>query len=41
VTSSANLQIETPLFSLGGSQCPALDDYADGINTLQFLTDNQ
>lgn len=41
VTSSVNMHIETPLFSLGGSQCPALDDYADGINTLQFLTDNQ
>ena len=41
VTSIAPLNIETPLFSLGGSQCPALDDYADGINTLQFLADNQ
>ena len=41
VTSTANLTIDTPLFSLGGSQCPALDDYADGIDTLQFLTDNQ
>ncbi|WP_160069776.1 acyl-CoA reductase [Sphingobacterium bovisgrunnientis] len=41
VTSIASLNIETPLFSLGGSQCPALDDYADGVNTLQFLADNQ
>ncbi|MBD1430038.1 acyl-CoA reductase [Sphingobacterium litopenaei] len=41
VTSSAHLNIESPLFSLGGSQCPALDDYADGINTLKFLTANQ
>jgi hypothetical protein len=41
VTSIAALDIQTPLFTLGGSQCPALDDYADGINTLQFLADNQ
>jgi hypothetical protein len=41
VTSIASLDIQTPLFTLGGSQCPALDDYADGINTLQFLADNQ
>lgn len=41
VTSMAALAIDTPLFDLGGSQCPALDDYADGIDTLQFLADNQ
>lgn len=41
VTSMAALAIDTPLFYLGGSQCPALDDYADGIDTLQFLADNQ
>lgn len=41
VTSEAPLNVDTPLFSLGGSQYPALDDYADGIDTLQFLVDNQ
>ena len=40
VTSIAKLNIQTPLFPLGGSQYPALDDYADGINILQFLTEN-
>lgn len=41
VTSIAPLQVDSPIFNLGQSQCPALDDYADGINTLQFLADNQ
>ena len=41
VTSQSSLNIQRPLFHLGGSQSPALDDYADGINTLQFLADNQ
>ncbi|MCA5003772.1 acyl-CoA reductase [Sphingobacterium sp. WQ 366] len=41
VTSMTHLNIETPLFSLGESQCPALDDYADNVNTLHFLVENQ
>lgn len=41
VTSIVPLQIDSPLFDLGQSQCPALDDYADGVDTLQFLADNQ
>ncbi|QQT25162.1 acyl-CoA reductase [Sphingobacterium spiritivorum] len=40
VTSSLDLQINIPLFRLGGSQCPALNDYADGVNTLEFLFAN-
>lgn len=41
VTSMTPLNIRTPQFALGGSQCPALNDYADGVDTLKFLTDHQ
>jgi hypothetical protein len=34
-----NLNIESPIFKFGDSQCPALNDYADGVDTLQFLID--
>lgn len=37
VVSQAELSISSPLFPLGQSQRPALDDYADGVNTLDFL----
>ncbi|EEI90287.1 Acyl-CoA reductase (LuxC) [Sphingobacterium spiritivorum ATCC 33300] len=40
VTSALDLQVNVPLFALGDSQCPALDDYADGVNTLEFLFAN-
>lgn len=29
--------VTMPVFPLGQAQCPALDDYADGVNTLEFL----
>lgn len=32
---------EIPQFALGESQCPALDDYADNVDTLAFLLKNQ
>ncbi|WP_312789655.1 acyl-CoA reductase [Sphingobacterium sp.] len=35
------LHVQSPVFHLGESQCPALDDYADGVNTLDFLFANQ
>lgn len=41
VVSQKILNISAPLFELGKSQCPALDDYADGVNTLQFLAQHQ
>lgn len=41
VVSSSPLEIDAPLFSFGQSQCPALDDYADGVDTLQFLERNR
>ncbi|KAF5273724.1 hypothetical protein FQR65_LT17120 [Abscondita terminalis] len=31
------VQVNVPLFALGGSPSPALDDYADGVNTLSFF----
>jgi len=41
VTSAIDLKVDPPVFPLGSSQCPALDDYADGVNTLEFLRANQ
>lgn len=41
VTSTISLNIDVPLFSLGKSQSPELDDYADGVNILEFLEKNQ
>lgn len=41
VVSQENLQISPPLFKLGKSQQPALNDYADGVNTLDFLAQHQ
>ena len=37
VVSSDRLTIATPQVDFGQSQQPALDDYADGLNTLDFL----
>jgi hypothetical protein len=41
VVSEVQLNIQLPVFYFGESQCPALDDYADGINTLNFLFANK
>ncbi|MGV3763965.1 acyl-CoA reductase [Parapedobacter sp.] len=37
VVSQKPLAIATPVVGFGQSQQPALDDYADGVNTLDFL----
>ncbi|MVZ66978.1 acyl-CoA reductase [Sphingobacterium sp. DK4209] len=41
VSSEIALAIESPVFPMGSSQAPALDDYADQVNTLEFLKANQ
>jgi len=41
VVSNQALQTTLPYFPLGHSQQPALDDYADGVNTLDFLIQNK
>ncbi len=41
IVSSKPLALDIPTFPLGQSQCPSLSDYADGINTLEFLDKNQ
>ncbi|AIM36644.1 acyl-CoA reductase [Sphingobacterium sp. SG20118] len=41
VTTDTAIQLKTPTFKFGSSQSPALDDYADGVNTLEFLFANQ
>ncbi|WP_257670635.1 acyl-CoA reductase [Parapedobacter tibetensis] len=40
VVSHEKLIIPTPVVDFGQSQQPALDDYADGVNTLDFLASN-
>jgi len=37
IVSNQAMEVLAPCFSLGKSQQPALDDYADGVNTLEFL----
>lgn len=39
--SIADVSLEIPLFKPGQSQCPGLDDYADHVNTLEFLWENR
>lgn len=41
IVSDKSLNTLSPCFPLGQSQNPALDDYADGVNTLAFLMDNK
>jgi len=41
VVSNKQLSTLAPCFPLGQSQQPALDDYADRVNTLEFLTRNK
>lgn len=37
IVANEDLPVPTPVFRFGQSQQPELDDYADGINTLEFL----
>ena len=42
ITSDMDLKVtDVPVFPFGASQYPALDDYADNVNTLDFLLANQ
>jgi len=41
IVSTSPLQVDIPVFALGQSQSPALADYADGVNTLEFLANNE
>jgi len=41
IVSEISLNVESPVFPFGESQCPALNDFADGVNTLDFLFANQ
>lgn len=36
-----SLSLDIPVFPFGQSQCPDLSDYADHVNTLEFLYDNR
>ncbi|PRD56441.1 acyl-CoA reductase [Sphingobacterium gobiense] len=37
VVTEATIETSIPTFLLGGSQCPSLTDYADGVDVLEFL----
>ncbi len=37
VVTNAQISSNVPVFTFGESQCPALDDYADGVDILAFL----
>lgn len=41
VTAERELNVDAAVFPFGVSQCPALDDYADAVDTLAFLKANQ
>ncbi|MGK6353230.1 acyl-CoA reductase [Parapedobacter sp. DT-150] len=41
VASAEQLGISTPVVGFGQTQQPALDDYADGVNTLDFLAEQR
>lgn len=41
VVTNAPIDLCIPTFAFGASQSPSLDDYADGVNTLKFLFENQ
>jgi len=41
IVSRELLPLTTPVVAPGQSQEPALDDYADGVNTLDFLAEHQ
>src|SRR5690606_7825505 len=39
IVTEATIETGIPTFPLGGSQCPALTDYADGVDVLKFLSE--
>ncbi len=41
IVSTKSITASIPCFPLGQSQSPSLSDYADGINTLEFLNTNK
>lgn len=41
IVSEIPLNAQSPVFQFGESQCPSLNDFADGVNTLDFLFANQ
>ncbi len=41
IVTEATIETSIPTFSLGGSQCPSLTDYADGVDVLEFLSEKK
>ena len=41
IVSGKKFNVPTPVFDFGLAQHPALDDYADGVNTLDFLAEHR
>lgn len=41
IVTKATIETTIPTFPLGGSQCPSLTDYADGVDVLEFLSEKK
>lgn len=41
IVSEATIETSIPTFPLGGSQCPSLTDYADGVDVMAFLSEKK
>lgn len=41
IVTEATIETVIPTFPLGGSQCPSLTDYADGIDVMAFLSEKK
>lgn len=41
IVTEATIETAIPAFPLGGSQCPSLTDYADGVDVMAFLSEKK
>lgn len=41
IVTEATIETTIPTFPLGGSQCPSLTDYADGVDVMAFLSEKK
>lgn len=41
IVTEATIETSIPTFPLGGSQCPSLTDYADGVDVMAFLSEKK
>lgn len=41
IVTETTIETSIPTFALGGSQCPSLTDYADGVDVMAFLSEKK